>query len=294
MAWTKVKEQGHLAESENSTDKTAKRAFLAFSDTPTTTVAAETASDGTTTIPVKNAEHPDDSTRKVVSIVAKPDPESNRKIFNVEVKYASRQASIIAIPESPLDRDADVEWDFTDAMQTYFIDKSTPDPKTVVTSAGERFQELLERETGSIMAVVTKNIPSNGYSPTTAVNYKDAVNSDNFTLDGASIAAGQCKIKAYTAGRRQVENGVTFRVAKWILHFRKTWDDIVEDRGFHEKDADNVGKLKEIIKGTPPTKTDKPWPLDGAGAKMPNASDAPAKLTFVPYDKLPFSGLNFT
>ncbi|HEV7299261.1 MAG TPA: hypothetical protein VGN72_07845 [Tepidisphaeraceae bacterium] len=288
MAWIKVKEQGQLAESQQTTDeKTAKRVFVAVSDVNTTSVAAETASFGGVTVPVLGAGHPDDGNRKVKSVSASPDAES-RKVFTVEVEYSDK-LSLVALDPNPLDRPAEVSWDFDDATVPYFTDRSET-PKPVVNSAKERFESYLERETGSITATVTKNIPAAGagsYSAATALSLKDTLNGGTITVDGVSISAGQAKLKCWTVGPVQSEtvNGVVvnYRQSKILYQFRETWDHVVEDRGYNEKDG-TTGKVKPILKGDkPPTPVDTPWPLDGAGAKKANISDEPEPLTFKPY-----------
>lgn len=300
MAWIKVEEQGHLASSSNDpNEKTALRVFIAIADAPTTPVAAETASHGGNSIPDITDEHPDDPDRLVKSKSAKPDQESVRTVFTVEVNYSSKVdgSSEDSVIENPLDRPAVVEWDFDDDKEPYFIDRDDdPDgPFPVVNSAGERFQEFLERDTGSITATITKNIGATAYDPVLAFTYKHAVNSDGFTIDGVSIDAGQAKMKCHIAGAVQTENGVSYKQVKTILQFRPTWDDVVEDRGFNELDPANDGKLKQIMKGAaPPAPVDTPWPLNGEGAKLPNSTDAPATLTFVPYFKLPFAAIDFS
>jgi hypothetical protein len=292
MAWISVKELGQKAKSENNTEeRTALRVFQAISDTPTTTVAAETASDGVTTIPVKYATHPNDATRKVRSKNATPDEESNRTVFYVEVNYSSKGKEKV---ENPLDRPAEFDWSFDDGTETYFLDRGENgdgvDPFPTVNSAGERFEELLERETGSITCTITKNIAHNAYSPTNALFMKDALNDSSITVDGVVVGAYQAKCKGWTCGAVQEENGTQFRVSKVVLQFRRTWDHVVEDRGFNEKDG-STGKLKEIVKGTPPTKVDQPWPLDAAGAAKPNADDPADTLTFYPYYAETYVGL---
>jgi hypothetical protein len=294
MAWTKVQEQGHLATSKTTLDeKTATRVFIAISDAPTTTVAAETASDGTVTIPVGGASHPGDSSRKVKGITAKPADESNRTIFVIEVEYSDKLTDNQLQP-NPLARADDISWDFDDAKEPYFIDRSTT-PKACVNSAGDRFSEFLERETGSLTATVIRNVPLSGtgaYDPATAVEYKDAVNSDSITIDGATVAAGKCKMKAYTCSGKQRENGHDFRQVKFVLQFRASWDDVVEDRGFNEFFAPLVAPKPIVDQAAVPVTS--PYPLDGSGAKKTNPTDTPATLTFVPYTKLTFAGFSFT
>jgi len=297
MAWTQVSEQGQLATSEtNADEKTALRVFFCKSSTPTTTVAAERASYGGTTIPVKGEGHPDDAGRKVKTITAKSDEEGNREIFFVEVQYSDKQTVV----DNPVDKPATYEWDSDDATEPYFIDRSDT-PKSVCNSAGERFAEFRERETGSHLCIVTKNVVYSSYDPTIGITFKDAVNSGGFTVDGQSVSAGQCKCKKVAAGPKQTASYTTggggtatvvYREVKAYLQFRQDgWDDVVEDRGFNEL---NSGKLKEISKGTPPTKPEFGWPLNGSGGAKANVTDTPSTITFKPYRKISFGPLGLS
>ncbi|HEV7299205.1 MAG TPA: hypothetical protein VGN72_07560 [Tepidisphaeraceae bacterium] len=297
MAWIQVSEQGHLSESEQTNDeKTAKRVFVAISDTPTTTVAAETATVGAASIPARGAGHPHDATRKVTSISASTEKDGKRKVFTVEVGYSDK-INVVTVEPNPLNRTADVTWDFDDSTEPYFIDKSST-PKPVVNSAKERFEQFLERETGSLTATITKNIPTSGagsYSVVAALDLKDTVNAGSITVDGVPVPAGKAKLKSWTVGGVQTEtvNGVavTYRQSKVLYQFRSSWDHVVEDRGFNEKDG-TTGKLKTIVKGDKdPTPVETAWPLDGAGAKKTNISDTPAELTFKPYASVAHTSL---
>lgn len=292
MAWTKVKLQGQFSKSERTLDdRTATLVFIAISDTDTTTVAAETASDGTTTIPTLLVTAiTADTTRRATKISVTAEEEDPKRTFKVEVTFSSKWSENTTNP-NPLSRPADVSWDFDDATETYFIDETDDGdgPKPVLNSASQRFQDLLERETGSITVTVTKNIGPTSYAAATAITLKDAINDGGITVDGIDIDAGQAKCKGWTCGGLQEENGVQYRVSKITLQLRPHWDHDVEDRGFYEFNDD--GKLQEIIKGVPPTKADSPWPLDGGGVAQANADDDPALLTFKPYRSEAFDGL---
>lgn len=297
MAWTKVVEQGQFAKSGTTLDdKTATRVFLAISDTNTTCVAAETADDGTTAIPELLSALDGDSTRRLKAISATPSTDGDadpQRVFKVELTYSSKISDDTAAI-SPLDEPPDISWDFDDATETYFIDKTPEDedgPFVVVNSAGERFQELLERETGSIVVTITGNIGPISYAPATAITLKDQLNDASIIVDGVTLLAGQAKCKGWTCGGLQERNGVQYRVAKIVLQLKASWNHDVEDRGFNFLGAD--GKLHEIPKGTPPIKPDTPYPLDGNGVDMDFPDDEPAVLTFKPYGPEPFDGLPF-
>lgn len=294
MAWIKVGEQSHLSQSEAGADEsTAVRVFVCVSDSPTDSVAAETADDGTTAIPETAAVHPADPTRRVKSVQVQADEEAPRTVFTVRVNYSSKVEEQKK-EEDPTDRPDEITWDFEDKAQPYFKDETTPTPKNVVNSAGEPFEEFLERDAGSLTATVRRNVAPGYYDPATAIAYKDVVNQGGFRLDGKQIADGQAKLKAYTAGATKTENGFTYREVQWVLQFRESWDDKIEDRGFNEKDPDNPGHVKAIVTNIPPTKPDKPWPLDGSGAAKLFSDDAPEVLTFKPYKKKSFAKFKFS
>jgi hypothetical protein len=267
---------------------TATRFFVVEFDSLADTVYAEGASFNGVSIPVIGQILPADLAlgasfpRFCISIEPVAEADSPGKIFWVQVDYSNQ------FPQDPLAQPAEVSWDFSDASENYFLDNS-PTPKYVINSAGEPFEKLPSRETGSLRATVKKNVAL--YSATVAKGFKDMVNADGFALDGVSISSGQAKMKAWTCGSVQYQNGVPFRVATQVIDLRQTWIDTTDDRGFNEIDPNNSGKLKQIVIGnSPPTKPDNPWPLDGSGAAKPNASDPPAQLTFQPYATVGFSG----
>jgi hypothetical protein len=294
MAWTKVTKQD-IASTSSVSDQENKAVdvYLCISDTPTTCIAAETADDGTTHIPAMYSFNGIDTGRRVKSIETKVVPESNRQHFTVTVTYSSKFDPANSDPD-PRNWPAKYAWAFDNGTERYFFDRdSTPKPCT--NSAGERFEEFLEREMGSLTCVVTKNIAADAYDPDQANTYGNAVNSDTITVDGATIIAGKCKMKGLPCGPVQTQKGFSYRELSTTLQFRDSWDQVVEDRGFHEQvTIASHKKLQDIQKGNPPVKPDRPWPLNGSGLAKPNVDDTPANRTFVPYNKLPMSGFGFT
>lgn len=261
---------------------TATQFWVVNYDSPANCILALIATDGTNTIPSIGQSHPDDSSLYVNKVQAKPNGDTAQS-FLVEVDYSDQ------VQQNPLEVPAAIAWDFDEATQPYFLDNDPSGPKPCVNSAGEPFETLLEREAGKIKCTIVKNQAS--YNPTQAVTYSEAVNSDSFSLDGVTISEGQAKMKAITGGAKTTVNiggtDVTYRPVTYTIHFREDWNDVIEDRGYHE--SDGSGKLKEINKGTPPIKPDKPWPLDGSGGAKPNATDTPETITFYPYSTQPFS-----
>ena len=79
---------------------------------------------------------------------------------------------------------------------------------------------------------------------------------------------------------------VTYYAKTFVFKARKHgWKDKPLDVGYNELVGDknlNTQKLRQIVDSSGlPLK--KPWPLNGSGAKKPNATDSPAVLEFLPY-----------
>ena len=283
-----VKRQGHLSESEQSDDgtKTAREIYLVVFDSPASAVAAEVAAG----VPVRGAAHPEDATRTARSKRPTCLDESNRQHWQVEVTYsdAPPEAGEGEEPEeNPLARPMEVSWDFSTQEEAYFVDNDPDEPKPVVNSAGQPFEELLTREVAAIVVSVRRNVTT--FDPAAGMTMMDKLNAAPFDLDGVTIAARQAKLVGLGVGPVQIENGVTFREASFTLKIRENWDDVIEDRGFSQLDSN--GKLTEIVQGSPPTRVDKPWPLDGEGKAKANPTDKPAPLTFKPYGEMSFAPL---
>lgn len=278
--------------SRSATGRKAKRTFIVEyeADTPPESLAeVETADDGTTSIPaIGDPIDETDSDRLAVLITVRPRNDTGL-LFDVEVDYETREQG--EIDENPLNAPVEYDWDFSASSQPYFKDESD-EPKLVTTSAGEPFEKLLEREVGEVVVTITRNIEPEDWDPETAASFMfpaTAVNDDTITIEGTTVAAGQARFAGVRCSGIKKSNGVQYRTRVITLKLRSSWDDVVEDRGFFEKDSANPGKLKEINAGTPPGKPEKPWPLDGSGAAKANAADAPAELTFVPYPSMDFS-----
>jgi len=145
---------------------------------------------------------------------------------------------------------------------------------------------------GEITVTITKNIAPGDWDPITAATFlypATAVNNASMTIDGVSVTTGQARITGIKCTSTKTRAGVSYRTRTITIKARSSWDHVVEDRGFNELDPDNSGKVRQITKGTPPVKVDKPWPLDGSGAAKANSTDAPATLTFKPYPAKDFS-----
>ncbi len=198
---------------------------------------------------------------------------------------------------APWDEPDQVDYGGDEGTEPYFKDKSDP-AKPVVNSAGEPFDDLPEREVGSLIITVTRN--SLTFNPNQAAEYISAVNKSSFRVDGNTINAKKAKMGVITAKRQYWEdeqgNLTKYYVVTYPIKLRETWEQKFEDRGRHaltDKYGSDEKTLKAIVSGEPPAPVDKPWPLNGEGEAMPNVDDEPAQLTFKPYAEKSFSVFNF-
>lgn len=287
---TTMRGGGSSSRSEDGSRK-GKRTFIVRYDatTPPASLAdVETADDTVTAIPAEGSEYKTGDPRIATTISVKP--RKSGLIFDVDVDYETTENEL---GDNPLTIPVDYDWDFSASSQPYLKDCTTPNAKMATTSAGELFQNLLERETGVIVVTVTDNIAAvawNTQAPLAAQYMSDpstAVNNAAMTIDGISFSENQVRFGGARCSGIRTSNGIDYRTRVIVLKLRQHWNDVVEDRGFHEGAtfvSPGVPKdIKEIVKGTPPTKPEHPWPLDGSGTAKANVSDAPAQITLKPY-----------
>jgi len=279
MSLISVKERTQLNLSDGDINELrATRFFIVRYDVPTDPVVAETE----TGIPPYFDPHPDDSTRlckqKRAVVV-----DENGGSFNwtVQCEYSNR----IVNPLTDAWPNLLYEWDFSEASENYFFDYSST-PKQVVNSAGDPFDSIPEREGGTITLNVTTN-QATDYDCGTALQYKNYVNSDTFTVDGVSITSWQAKLSGLQISPVQYMNAVYYRTIKAVLKFKLDWHDTFADMGYRQLVS---SKLVPIIQANVPV--DKPFPLNGSGVAQALGTKA-ASLTFAPYQTTAFGSFDF-
>ena len=265
--------------------------YIVIFDGPANAYLAETAAG----IPVYGSTWSEDATRVFKQKRASVIEESNRKHYLVQVDYDSVW---LVAPANPLTKPANITWDYSEGTETYFKDHGSQyggNDLPVTNSAGELFDKLPEREMGTWAATWVKNVAST-FSVASEIASMQVVNNAAFTFDGNSIAQYAAKISGGGLTPIQTENNVNFRTVTYKLKFKSGgWIDKIEDRGLNELKAGDITQLVNIFKSSlPAQKTDKSWPLNGAGHKKTNATDIGSEIDFYPYVAMSFAGFGFT
>lgn len=270
------------------------REWLAITDDPTDGTAAAIGA-----APSPGTGHPKDGAAKLNELDAAPHDNSDRH-FLVTGSYIS--TGLVGTPANPLDRMPDISYGYQDATEPYFLDKSDP-PKPAANSAGDPFEQYLERETGELSIAITINEAE--FDPIAMDELKHTTNASAVKIDGRTYAAGTLKLTPQ--GARKVRERIeqdgavadfTYYAVSYLLKARKAgWKDKPLDIGTNElvPDADPLKpkRLRPILDGASlPVK--KGWPLDGEGRKKPHRTDKPAELELRPYAEANWSSLKFT
>src|SRR4051812_10808629 len=126
MSWIKVQHQSHLSRTgvDEKGFKTATEYYVAKNSADTNTVAAETATDGSVTVPKRGRAHPFDASRKCKTVEVTNMDNNTRRVFQIRAEYSNHPD----IVEDPLDVPPKWTWDFQEAGSVpYFIDNTSDD-----------------------------------------------------------------------------------------------------------------------------------------------------------------------
>lgn len=231
--------------------------------------------------PKNGSAHPSDSGAFVTSRRAECTDGQNGWLLTCE--YSSERQ----YNEDPTADPAAISWDSEQFQKPAVFDK---DGNAIVNSAGDPFDPPNMMDDSRRIVTVTKNLAT---VPSWILTYQDAVNSDNFTVDGVPVTAGQAKMQRVSVGEVQSRNGISFRPVVFEIHLQRDgWLLEPLDAGFREK----AGSLRINILNDgdlePPTA---PTPLDGSGAVLTNPTAATCVfLSFSVYDTAAFSSLPLT
>lgn len=227
--------------------------------------------------------------------------------FEVMVEWNSVDPENDKDDVHPLDRPPEISWGATEGLEPYFLDRSTPDPKPLVNTAGDAWDQTNEREAGEGAIQIIRNEAF--FDHADADTYSHTLNSELVVIDGTSYPPHTLKMSPITANRvvevvtiDGIEQEVTYYRVRYELKARRHgWREYVLDVGYNEliSKVENVNGSPTIVKHLKPivdksgTRVTKPWPLDGTGKKKPNPDDPPAVLEFKPYDERSWSALYF-
>lgn len=218
---------GRESDDQGRVTRTATEVYEVNFDGPGTPRQCETASANGVSIPAIGDSLDGDSTRRVTGIAASQQADDH-STFTVTVTYSSRaQGEEI---EDPLARPAEVSWDWEESREPSYIDASG---KVVDNSAGSTVDPANEAEVSDPVMIYVRNEAT--FNAPQAISYKDAVNSDPFTIRGGYIIpVGQAKMRGI-AGVPQKENGIDFYRVTYRVTFRpyltNTLNSIVDDNG---------------------------------------------------------------
>ena len=190
------------------------------------------------------------------------------------------------LSDDPLDDPAKIEWNTEPRQKVFWKDR---DGNAILNSAGDYYDPPVEGDDSRWVATVTKNLAA---VPAWVLTYKDATNSDGFTLDGVSIAVGVAKLSRIRISGWQERNDIAFRVVTMAIALDENgWAAVLLDQGFRELDGCggggsgsgsgsgnggcDEGRVHIMDKNGDPVVS--PVPLDGSGC----AIDCPTPATAV-------------
>jgi hypothetical protein len=193
------------------------------------------------------------------------------------------------IEASPLDDPAEIEWS-TDQYQKIFV--KDIDGDWICTTAGELFDPPPEGDDSRWTVRVRKNLAA---VPAWVLQYRNAVNSTSFTIDGISVAARCAKMSALRISSVQQRNDIAFRILEMAIHVNEeTWDKEIENCGFFEVSSGSGETRRHIMvwdaSNSKWVKTPKPWPIDESGVAIANPT--PTNIVFNRYRIYPEKNFN--
>jgi hypothetical protein len=245
--------------------------------------------------------HPDDPDAFLKEISLTDEADDGLQ-WLITIEWKTPGANVAIFDPNPLTRPPEYEWAQNPEIVAIFKDFTTPTPLEVKNSAGQRFEELPQREKGTLSVTVVRNETTVFFRTTVLplMAYDFVVNSAGFNVDAVAIPALYARL-AIRSAPRITEGTFTYYRVTYEIQFRTGhpgfaadgWRERYLDRGYEEFDSgpDTLVPIRDGD-GQP---VSKPWPLDGAGNAMTNSTDAPAVLgPYKLYPEVAFAPLAFT
>mgnify|MGYP000937287965 CR=1 FL=1 len=184
---------------------------------------------------------------------------------------------------NPLLRPPQISWSSVSYEEDFIKDVTG---KAVLNSAGDYFEPPAKVQRSRWQVTYAKNVPG---VPPWIFGYIDAINSDNFYLDGVSVPRACAFLESVQISPVKIEDNYAFReLTLSFLLQGYSWQPMILDQGLYEKDAN--GERKRIRIGGEPVSD--PVLLDGNGKPLVDPSPSNARfLPFKAYKELPFSSI---
>lgn len=189
--------------------------------------------------------------------------------WKVSVTYSSNPGQSVINNSNgngsdPLSEPARISWSGENFQQVAVVDI---DDNPILNSAGDPYDPPLMKDFSRPVATIRKNIAS---APAWILTSHDAINSDEFVIDGLTCEVGKAKLKRADISEWQYRNGIAYRELTLVIHFAKDgWTRKVLDAGFRRKYNDTERELITLTAedGTPQYPPG-PVPLDGSGVEL--------------------------
>jgi hypothetical protein len=151
-----------------------------------------------------------------------------KTVWRVTARYSTEYE----LSDNPLNDAAEIEWNTEPRQKAFWKDR---DGNAILNSAGDYYDPPVEGDDSRWVATVSKNLAA---VPAWTLTYKDATNSDQFTLDGLTIAIGVAKLSRIRISKWQERNDIDFRVVTFSIAIDENgWAAELLDQGFRELDG---------------------------------------------------------
>lgn len=245
--------------------------------------------------------HPVDTTAKLRSVEAEDEADDGNQ-WLVTVEWSTPTGGVTPDAD-PLARLPEVSWQTQAETEAIRLDKTSPTPLRIRSSAGEEFQEPPQRDRGVLTCTYARNETEAFFRGTVLplMAYDFIVNSASFTIDGVSIPALYARLEIRSA-TRTTEGLTTYYRVEYVLQFRQGpagnsadgWRRRYLDLGTYENPPGAPNFWRPIL-DEDGLKVQTPWPLDGSGQKRAHPYDAPAEVgPFKLYSEFSFAPLAFS
>lgn len=263
------------------------RVFMVLFDGPQPDAQAAGGAPG---IPTIFSPYPSDFRARAKEVTPKQRSD-DPSVYDVTVKFGSITEDERQKQDNPLAKPPRVTWGHTQFQniveQAYLVTNGNKADSlsSICNSAGVPFDPPQEADASRLSLSVIYNLP---FVPTWILDYQDAVNENDITIEGVSFAARTLKCNV-SVSEWMVENDVTYRQVTLQLQARQeTWDIQIVDRGFSQ--LVNTTTL-EPLTDDDGNRLDKPALLNGGGGKLVQ-NGTPVYRVYRHYTEKDYSDLN--